>query len=114
LISAGQDASIFDPLARMMLSMEGYRYMTKAVKDLADKHAKGQLVCLHEGGYCPTYVPFCTHAIIEALSGIQTDVDDPFIYAMAGTGYDKMLNHQKEQVDKIKAYHQNLEEGLIK
>lgn len=114
LVSAGQDASIFDPLARMMLSVEGYRYMAQAVKDLADKYAQGRMICLHEGGYCSTYVPFCTHAIIEVLCGIPTDVGDPFIYAMAGTGYDKMLIHQKEQIDKIKAYHQNLDKGLIK
>ena len=101
LVSAGQDGSIFDPLARMMLSAEGYRYMTKVVKDLAKEHANGRIVCLHEGGYCPTYVPFCSHAIIEELSGIKTDVADPFIYAMAGTGYDKMLPHQKQNIDEI-------------
>ncbi|MCL2559469.1 MAG: class II histone deacetylase [Turicibacter sp.] len=102
LVSAGQDASIFDPLARMMLSTSGYRYMAKTVKELADKYADGRLVCLHEGGYCEAYVPFCTHAIIEALAGVTTDVDDPFIYAMAGTGYDKMLPHQKQRVDEIR------------
>ena len=104
LISAGQDGSIFDPLARMMLSADGYRYMAKAVKDLADKHAEGRLVCLHEGGYCPTYVPFCTHAIVEELCGIATDVTDPFIYAMAGTTYNALLPHQKERVDEIRDY----------
>jgi len=113
LISAGQDASIFDPLARMMLSADGYRWMMTAMKKLAKKYANGRLICLHEGGYCPTYVPFCTHAIIEALSGMVTDVEDPFIYAMAGTGYNKRLPHQKDQVDKIKAYHQKLGKGLI-
>jgi len=105
LISAGQDASIFDPLARMMLSMKGYRYMAAKMRELADQYAKGRLVCLHEGGYCPTYVPFCTHAVIEAISGIETDVTDPFIYALAGTGYDKMMDHQKERVDEIREYH---------
>ena len=104
LISAGQDASIYDPLARMMLSTEGYRYMTKATKELADKYAKGRLVALHEGGYCPTYVPFCTHAIIEELSGIATDVGDPFIFDMKGTTYNELLPHQKERVDEIKKY----------
>ncbi|MCL1948344.1 MAG: class II histone deacetylase [Turicibacter sp.] len=102
LVSAGQDASIFDPLARMMLSMEGYRYMAKRIKEMANKFSGGRLVCLHEGGYCPTYVPFCTHAIIEAISGVQTDVEDPFIYAMAGTNYQQIMPHQKEQVDKVK------------
>jgi len=102
LVSAGQDASIFDPLARMMLSTQGYRYMARAIKQLADKHAGGRIVCLHEGGYCPTYVPFCTHAIIEELSGIATDVADPFIYAMAGTTYNELLPHQRDRVDKIR------------
>ena len=113
LVSAGQDASIFDPLARMMLSADGYRYMASEVVKLAEKYADGRLVLVHEGGYCATYVPFCTHAIIEAISGIKTDVEDPFIYAMAGTGYDKMHPHQKEQIDNIKNYHKNLEKGLI-
>jgi len=102
LVSAGQDASIFDPLARMMLSAQGYKYMAAATKQIADKYAAGRMICLHEGGYCPTYVPFCTHAIIEELSGITTDVGDPFIYAMAGTAYNVLLPHQKERVDEIK------------
>jgi len=105
LISAGQDASIFDPLARMMLSMEGYRYMATKMLELANIYAKGRLVYLHEGGYSAEYVPFCTHAIIEAISGIETDVEDPFIYALAGTGYDQMMPHQKMRVDEIREYH---------
>lgn len=105
LVSAGQDASIFDPLARMMLSAQGYYYMASKMLELAERFAEGRLVCLHEGGYSEEYVPFCTHAIIEAISGIKTDVEDPFIYAMAGTGYDKMLPHHKEQIEKIKKFH---------
>ena len=104
LVSAGQDGSIFDPLARMMLSAEGYRYMARAAKSLADRHSGGRMVCLHEGGYCPTYVPFCSHAIIEELCGITTDVGDPFIYAMAGTTYSQLLPHQKERVDEVRNY----------
>ena len=105
LVSAGQDGSIFDPLGRMMLSAEGYRYMARTTKELADKYAEGRMVCLHEGGYCPAYVPFCSHAIIEEISGIATDVEDPFIYAMEGTTYKELLPHQKERVDEIRDYH---------
>ena len=105
LVSSGQDSSIFDPLGRMMLSAEGYRYMTNAVKQLADKYAEGRVVFLHEGGYCPTYVPFCSHAIIEELSGIPTDVSDPFIYAMAGTTYNTLLPHQQQRIDDVSDYH---------
>ena len=105
IVSAGQDANMFDPLARMMLSADGYRQMTKTVKEIADKYAQGRIVCLHEGGYCPVYVPFCSHAIVAELSGIDTDVADPFIYAMAGTSYRELLPHQKERVDEIKKFH---------
>ena len=104
LVSAGQDANTFDPLARMMLSADGYRQMAKMTKSLADTYAKGRIVCLHEGGYCPVYVPFCSHAIIEELSGISTDVKDPFIYSMAGTPYNELLPHQKGRVDEIKKH----------
>lgn len=38
------------------------------------------LVLCHEGGYSPEMVPFCGHAVIEALSGIRVNhvifVDD--------------------------------------
>jgi len=95
LVCAGQDGNIFDPLARMMLSVAGYRHMTRELMHLAG----GRLVCVHEGGYCPAYVPFCTHGIIAELSGSKTDVGDPFIYAMASTGYDRLLPHQKAAVD---------------
>jgi len=104
LVSAGQDANMFDPLARMMLSATGYRYMASQAKKVADKYAKGRLVCLHEGGYSEGYVPFCSHAIVEELSGITTDVGDPFVYAMAGTTYNELLPHQKDRVDEIREY----------
>ena len=101
LVCAGQDGNPFDPLARLMVSAECYRWMTKKTKELANKYSKGRMACIHEGGYCPAYVPFCTHAIVEELSGIETDVEDPFIYAMEGTGYRELLSHQKERVDEI-------------
>ena len=104
LVSAGQDASIFDPLARMMLSTTGYRYMTKALKELANQYAGGRMVCVHEGGYSEAYVPFCTHAIIEELSGMTTNVGDPFIAGVGGTTYNELLPHQKDRVDEIREY----------
>jgi len=103
LVSAGQDANPYDPLARMMVSAGCYRHMATALKQLADKLCGGRLVCLHEGGYCPVYVPFCTHAIVEAISGITTDVGDPFVYSMDGTSINTLLPHQKLRVDEIAA-----------
>ena len=56
IISAGQDASIFDPLGRMMVSAEGYRKMTKFMMQLAESNCGGKLVAVHEGGY----ISICT------------------------------------------------------
>jgi len=34
-------------------------------------------VMVHEGGYAESYVPFCGLAVMETLSGIRTEVQDP-------------------------------------
>jgi hypothetical protein len=34
---------------------------------------------VHEGGYAEAYVPFCGLAVMEALSGIRTEVQDPLL-----------------------------------
>ena len=77
LVSAGQDASTMDPLGRMCLTTEGYRRMTQAMMDLADRHAQGRLVVVQEGGYSELYAPYCTLAIVETLAGVRTGIDEP-------------------------------------
>ncbi|MCL2382217.1 MAG: class II histone deacetylase [Treponema sp.] len=105
IISAGQDANIFDPLARMMVTVEGYRRMTKFMRQLAEAHCGGKLVALHEGGYSTSYVPFCSHAVVEEMSGIETDVGDPFHILFSGTTYNTLSDYQKARVDEVKAMH---------
>jgi hypothetical protein len=34
---------------------------------------------VHEGGYAESYVPFCGLAVMEQLSGIRTEVQDPLL-----------------------------------
>ncbi|MFC5589690.1 class II histone deacetylase [Sporosarcina soli] len=96
LISAGQDASKFDPLGRMLVDAEGYKQMATIMKQLAEKHCHGRLVALHEGGYSAAYVPFCTLKIIEGLSGIDSGVEDPFPDVHVAPLY----ANQKEAIDK--------------
>ncbi len=43
---------------------------------VADRLCGGRLVMVHEGGYSEAYVPFCGHAVIEALAGVRTEVED--------------------------------------
>ncbi len=96
LISAGQDASKFDPLGRMLVDAEGYKQMATIMKQLAEKHCNGRLVALHEGGYSAAYVPFCTLKIIEGLSGLDSGVEDPFPDVRIAPFY----ANQKEAIDK--------------
>jgi acetoin utilization deacetylase AcuC-like enzyme len=51
VISAGFDAHRNDPLANLNLVEEDFSWVTSKLMDLADKHAKGRVVSLLEGGY---------------------------------------------------------------
>jgi acetoin utilization deacetylase AcuC-like enzyme len=67
MVSAGQDASVEDPLGRMSLTTAGYRTMTGILRDLADEICESRLVIAQEGGYSPNYAPYCSAAIAEGL-----------------------------------------------
>lgn len=67
LISAGQDASVQDPLGRMTVTVPAYLAMTDTIMDVADTVCEGRLVVLQEGGYSNYYAPFCAAAIFQGL-----------------------------------------------
>lgn len=79
VIASGLDANCLDPLARMMLTSESFRWMTAEIMAAADRLCDGRLAIVHEGGYSESYVPFCGHALIEQLSGTRTNVQDPIL-----------------------------------
>ncbi len=79
VVASGLDANCLDPLARMMLFSESFRWMMAAVMDVAAECCAGRVAVVHEGGYSESYVPFCGHALIEQLAGIKTDVVDPML-----------------------------------
>lgn len=83
LISAGQDPGMFDPLGRMNMTAEGFGKITNTMLDVAEEVCDGKIVFVHEGGYSNAYVPFCTLRIIEEMSGVKTDVLDPFTDSQA-------------------------------
>ncbi|HLI71630.1 MAG TPA: class II histone deacetylase, partial [Ktedonobacteraceae bacterium] len=76
IISAGQDPSWLDPLAQMMLTMDGFRAMSGLLVDLAEGVCDGRLVMLQEGGYSAAYVPYCTAGAIEPLLGVDLGIVD--------------------------------------
>jgi acetoin utilization deacetylase AcuC-like enzyme len=81
LVSAGQDASVQDPLGRMSLTTAAYRSMTSMMRDVAGDVCEGRLVIAQEGGYSDWYAPYCSAAIaeglMEGLNGFQP-VGEPY------------------------------------
>ncbi|KGA98648.1 histone deacetylase [Alkalihalobacillus alcalophilus ATCC 27647 = CGMCC 1.3604] len=102
IVSAGQDPSLFDPLARMMVTRDGFYQFAETMNELAKNHCDGKLVLCHEGGYSGAYVPFCSLAIVESISGISTNIEDPFAPAFPGLPTNELLTSQKEAVDHVK------------
>ncbi|MBV9712518.1 MAG: class II histone deacetylase, partial [Ktedonobacteraceae bacterium] len=76
LITAGQDASWLDPMAHMMVTMQGYRQLSQLMVDLAEEVCNGRLVMLQAGGYSAAYVPYCTAAVVESLLGVDLGIVD--------------------------------------
>ena len=54
---------------------------------------------LHEGGYSRWTVPFYGLAVVEELSGIKTDIVDPYLGYNAAVGSPGLLPHQAAAID---------------
>jgi acetoin utilization deacetylase AcuC-like enzyme len=78
LVASGYDAGSMDPLGRMLLASCDFRELAEAVLDVAADVCDGRVVVAHEGGYSPVQSPFCGLAVVEALAGVRTPVEDPF------------------------------------
>ncbi|WTW99204.1 class II histone deacetylase [Streptomycetaceae bacterium NBC_01309] len=98
LVASGFDASAMDPMARQMVTSEGYRALTERLLGTAADLCGGRVVMSHEGGYNPSYVPFCGLAVIEAMAGVRT-LDDPFLPIVSGFAGQDLQPHQREAVD---------------
>lgn len=98
VVASGYDAAANDPLGRMLCHSETYRAMAAAVLQAARSMCGGRLVVCHEGGYSPTYAPFCGLAVIETLSGERTDVQDPMLAWYASLGGQALQPHQAKVI----------------
>ena len=78
IIACGFDAAAFDPLGRMMATVETFEAMTHQVMELAHDVCADRLVMVHEGGYSEVYVPFCGHGVLASMSGSAITAPDPF------------------------------------
>jgi acetoin utilization deacetylase AcuC-like enzyme len=98
VIACGFDAGALDPLGRMLLPAEAFGAMTRRLLDAASRLCFGRLVASHEGGYSAGHVPFCGLSVIEELSGLSAEIDDPFAYLGEVPGQD-LTAHQQAAVD---------------
>ncbi len=103
VVASGLDAAGFDPLGRMMLHSEHYRRLTRLILEVAGDVCAGRVVLSHEGGYSAVYVPFCGLAIMEELSGIRTEIVDPFLELAQSWSYQELQSHQEAAIDRAAA-----------
>ncbi len=104
VVASGLDACAVDPLSRMLLHSDSYRLFTAMMRMVAADHCGGKLVIVHEGGYSEAYVPFCGHAIVEALSGLQSPVIDPSLEVFrAWQPGERVLAFHRELIDEMAA-----------
>lgn len=87
IVASGYDASGFDPLSRMMCSVETYRQLTARLMEFTG----GRLVAAHEGGYSELYVPFCAHAMIQVMANSSIDAGDPLLARINGQQPDRRM-----------------------
>ena len=66
LVSAGQDGYRGDPIAGMRLTAGGYGALAAIVREIADRHARGRLAGVLEGGYDLDGLGECIAAILQA------------------------------------------------
>ena len=111
LVSSGFDASFLDPLGRMMLTSDNYRDMAALLVGAAEELCGGRIVFSHEGGYSSNYVPFCGVAVLEALLGESSGVQDPFIMDVGSSQWQELQPHQAAAVDRAA---ENLKIALLK
>ena len=106
IVSAGQDASAWDPLARMILTTTGFRMMTRKMQELAAKVCNGRLVLAQEGGYSEPYAPYCTMAIFEEVMGRKTGLEEPLDpdRVLQWPSINEISGDQRAMLDAVRAH----------
>jgi acetoin utilization deacetylase AcuC-like enzyme len=108
VVACGYDAGRFDPLGRMLLDDISFRWMTRAVLDVARRHAGGRVVMTHEGGYCPASAPFFGQAVLEELAEERTEVECPFTPQHAKVPGHVLEDHQRRHIDRLAGHFEGL------
>lgn len=111
MVASGFDASAVDPLGGMTVTASAYRAMAATLVESAEELSGGRIVFSHEGGYSPVYVPYCGLAVLEAMSGHETGVPDPYAYSFENSPAHPLKPWQDEVISEAEALARQL--GLV-
>ncbi len=67
LISAGFDAHAQDPMGQLRWREDDYRWISRAVREVAERYAHGRIVSVLEGGY---HLPALGRSVVAHLDGL--------------------------------------------
>ncbi len=67
LVCAGFDAHTDDPLGNLALTDEAFAWMTRVILELAERHARGRVLSILEGGYEPGVLARCVTEHVRLL-----------------------------------------------
>jgi acetoin utilization deacetylase AcuC-like enzyme len=68
-VSAGFDAHVEDEMAMLRFTEADYTWVTRRIKDVADRHAQGRIVSVLEGGYALSALGRSVVAHLKVLGG---------------------------------------------
>lgn len=102
-VACGLDAGNNDPLGRMALGPEDFRWMTAAVKGAAARHCSGRLVLSHEGGYHAPTAPFLALPILEELTGVASGIPNPVADRAVGHPASALKPHEAAAIARARA-----------
>ena len=71
IFSAGFDAHVEDDMAMLQFKDADYRWVTEQIKHVADRHAKGRIVSMLEGGYALSALGRSVVQHLRVLAGLN-------------------------------------------
>lgn len=71
ICSAGFDAHIEDDMAMLRLVDEDYAWVTREIRQVAERHGKGRIVSLLEGGYALSALGRSVARHLRVLAGVE-------------------------------------------
>ena len=71
IFSAGFDAHVEDDMAMLQFKDADYRWVTEQVKVIAERHAKGRMVSMLEGGYALSALGRSVVQHVRVLAGLN-------------------------------------------